>query len=424
MRSLALSIIRLITLSALVVLVASGNTVTLDTTFNNTGYRLETVGTEQSTGHSLAIQSDGKTIVAGMTRTAAQTDQFVLIRLNADGSLDTSFGDSGTAYSPKGVRAVGWSPKVLIQPDGKILLGVTAWLTQQQTYVYMVIRYTHGGVLDLTFNNIGYATANVPNSFWDICHSMALGSDGKIVLVGTALPTPGQMPDWDVAVVRFNSNGSIDPAFDTDGIVRLGNTIADEEAFSVMIQPDGKIVVGGRETTDREKFLLTRLNVDGSVDTSFGTNGWNIFQIDFSNNNYTSLARQSDGKLLAGGGGKIMRFSLDGVRDLSFATNGLQSNTGTIERVDIHVLPNDKFLVATRYGVSRFMSEGAVDTHYSTQFRVSGHICFTRSVAVQSDGKAVPGGWPAPTATVSTALLSLAFRRTAQKGSLISTATN
>jgi uncharacterized delta-60 repeat protein len=168
---------------------------------------------------------------------------------------------------------------------------------------------------------------------------------------------------------------------------------ADEEAHSVMVQADGKIIVGGRETTDREKFVLTRLNANGSTDASFGTDGWNIFQIDFVNNNFTSLARQSDGRFLAGGGGKIMRFTADGIRDMLFASNGVQSGTGTIERVDIRVIGGDKFLVATRYGVRRFMPNGAIDTHYGTTFGVSGNLCYMRSVAVQADGKAVLGGY-------------------------------
>ena len=387
-------LIRLFVLSALFVTGAYGNTVSLDTTFNGTGYRLQTVGTENASGYSLAIQADGKIVVAGRTRHANQdNDQFALIRLNADGTLDTSFGSGGSAFSPAGVRAVSWEPKVLLQPDGKILLGATAWMIQQQTYAFIVFRYTSGGVLDTTFNSIGYATANFPGSFWDICNDMDLGADGKIVLVGQALPTPGQNPDWDLAVARFNANGSTDTTFDGDGVIKIGTTAGDEEAHSVFVQADGKIIVGGRETTDRERFLLTRLNANGSTDTSFAAGGSTIFQIDFVNNNFTSLARQSDGKILAGGGGKITRFSADGVRDMSFAANGVQTDTGTIEKVEIRVIGGDKFLVATRYGVRRFMPNGAVDTNYGASFNVPGNFCFMRSVAVQSDGKAVLGGY-------------------------------
>jgi uncharacterized delta-60 repeat protein len=394
MKNLQFIIIRLVILSALFVVGASGNTVSLDPTFNGTGYRLQTVGAEDASGYSLAIQADGKIVVAGRTRHANQDlNQFALIRLNADGTLDTSFGSGGSAFSPANIRAVSWEPKVLIQPDGKILLGATAWLVQQQTYAFIVMRYTSDGVLDTAFNNTGYATANAPSSFWDICNAMDLGADGKIVLAGQALTTPGQSPDWDIAVVRFNADGSPDTTFDGDGVIKLGTPAADEEAHSVMVQADGKIIVGGRETTDREKFLLTRFNSNGSTDTSFGTSGWNIFQVDFVNNNFTSLARQSDGKILAGGGGKILRFKVDGVRDMSFAVNGVQSATGTIEPVEIRVIGGDKFLVATRYGVRRFMPNGAVDTHYSTGFNVSGNFCFMRSVAVQSDGKAVLAGY-------------------------------
>jgi uncharacterized delta-60 repeat protein len=392
MKKLPFTVIRLFALSALFAASAFGNTVSLDTTFNGTGYRLQTVGAEESGAYSLAIQTDGKIVVAGSTRTTSENDQFALIRLNADGTLDTSFGTGGSAFSPAGVRAVGWGPKVLLQPDGKILLGTTAWLTQQQTYAFIVLRYTSDGVLDTTFNNTGYATANVPGSLWDICNSMALAADGKIVLVGQALITSGADPDWDLSVMRFNANGSLDTTFDGDGMLKIGTPGADEEGYSALVQASGKIVVGGRQNTTVSKYLLTRFNSDGSTDTSFGTNGWTIYVIDSLNNTVTSMAEQSDGKILVGGGGRITRVSVDGIRDMSFAANGVQGNTNTIEPIEIRVIGGDKFVIGTRYGVRRYMSNGAFDTHYSANFSVPGDGCYMRSVAVQSDGKAVLGG--------------------------------
>lgn len=392
MKDLTSKITRLLVLSALVAMGVFGNTTTLDTSFNGTGYRLQTVGTEHAGSSSLAIQPDGKIIVGGNTRTASENNQFALTRLNADGTLDTSFGTGATAFAPLSIRPA--SPaRVSIQPDGKILLGSSAWMVQQQTYSFVIFRFTSNGALDTTFNNVGYTTANIPNSFWDICVEMGVGTDGKIVLVGQALTTPGQAMDWDIAVMRFNVNGSLDTTFDGDGMIKLGTEPADEEAHSVLVQSDNKIVIGGRASSDRDRFMLMRLNANGSTDTSFGTNGWNIFQVDFVNNNFTSLARLSDGKLLAGGGGKIMRFTADGARDMSFAGTGVQYDTGTIEEVDISVISGDKFLVATRYGVRRFMSNGGADTHYWANFNVSGNFCFMNAVAVQSDGKAVLGGY-------------------------------
>ena len=392
MKNLPFIIIRLLVLSAFFVAGVVGNTTTLDTTFNGTGYRLQTVGAESAYGYSLAIQTDGKIVVAGRTGTVSQTDQFALLRLNVDGTLDTSFGSGGSVFSPDGVRAVSWEPTVLIQPDGKILLGATAWMVQQQTYSFIIFRYTSEGLLDTTFNNTGYATGNIPDSYWDICNSMTLQADGKIVLAGQALTTPGQALDWDLAVMRFNADGSPDTTFDGDGVTKLGTPPGDEEAHSVFVQASGKILVGGRGYSV-EKFLLTRLNSDGSIDTSFAANGWSIFQLDFTNNNIASLAQQSDGKILAGGGGKIVRFTADGIRDMSFATNGVQTATGTIEHFKIHVIGGDKFLIGTRYGAHRFMANGAVDTHFGRDFNVSGNRCFIRSIAVQSDDKVLLGGY-------------------------------
>ena len=393
MKLLTSAIARFFVFSALFAVSAFANITTLDTTFNGTGYRLQQIGTGDASAYSMVVQPDDKIILAGMTRLDNDPNRFALLRLNADGTPDASFGTDGVVFTPAALQAVSWDPKVLLQPDGKILLGATTFVTAEQTYKFIVFRFTAEGVLDPAFNGTGYATANFPASFWDICNSVALGSDGKIVLVGQALTTPGQQVDWDLAVARFTTDGQLDTTFDGDGVIKIGTATPDEEAHSVMVQADGKIIVGGRETTDRERFLLTRLNTDGTIDTSFASNGWNIFQIDFTNNNFTSLARQSDGRILAGGGGKIMRFSTDGVRDMGFAGTGVQYGTGSIETVDIRVIAGDKFLVATRYGLRRFMSNGAQDTHFgSAGFFAPGTTCYTRSAGVQSNGKPILGG--------------------------------
>ncbi|PYT01984.1 MAG: hypothetical protein DMF63_03885 [Acidobacteria bacterium] len=387
-------IARVLVLSILFAVGAFGNTTTYDPTFDGAGYRLQPVGAGSGHGYSLAIQSDGKIVVGGSTRIGNESDKLALIRLNADGTLDTSFGSGGTAFSPMGMYSSIWEVKVVIQSDGKILLGSTARLTQQSREAFTVLRFMSSGVLDTTFNGTGYATANVPNSLLDTCHSMDLQADGKIVLVGSTLEeVPGDISgNRDIAIVRFNANGSLDSTFDSDGIVKVGALNPDEEGHAVLVQADGKIIVGGRETTDRERYLLTRFNANGSTDTSFGTGGWNIFAVDFVNNNFTSLARRSDGRILAAGGGKTLRFSVDGARDMSFGANGVSTVPGTIESGEIRVIAGDKFLLANRYGVRRFMPNGAIDTNFGRDFTVSGNNCYSHSISVQSDGKAVLGG--------------------------------
>jgi uncharacterized delta-60 repeat protein len=390
MKKLQFTFIRLLVLSALFVTGAFGNTTLFDTTFNGTGYRLQTVGAGSGHGYSLAIQPDGKILVGGSTYVGSEPDRLALIRLNADGTLDTSFGSGGSAFSPSSIISTFWEAKVLIQPDGKILLGSTAWSTQQQKYTFTVLRFTGAGVLDTTFNNTGYATANVPNSLQDTYRAMDLQADGKIVLVGgTVEEEPGDISgNRDIAVVRFNANGSLDSTFDGDGIRKIGATIFDEEGYAVLVAADGKILVGGYETTDRTRFLLTRLNSDGSTDTSFGTSGSTIYQIGFEGNIVKSLARQSDGKILVAGGGKVTRLTADGIRDMSFGANGVATVPGND---DIRVIGGDKFLLAGN-GVRRFMPNGAIDTNFGGGFSIPGNNCLSHAVSIQSDGKVVLGG--------------------------------
>lgn len=369
-----------------------GNVVSLDSTFNGTGYRLQAVGAGNANGQSIAIQTDGKIVMAGSLRVGNESESVSVIRVNTDGTLDTSFGSGGFAFSPAEVKSA-FGIKVLLQPDGKILVGGGTYLTQPQKHAFTVIRFTSDGALDKTFNGTGYATGNVPGTFWDIGETMGLQADGKILVVGKTLNVPGQGTEWDIAVMRFTADGALDTTFDGDGIRKIGVPNVSEEGYSVLAQADGKILVGGAEITTVWKYLLTRLNADGSTDTSFAANGMTIFQLDFINNNFTSLALQSDGRILGFGGGKIVRFSPDGIRDMTFGSNGVQSGTGTIEPSELRVLDGDKFLIHTRNGVPRFMRDGAIDTHYSGSFTVSGNLCFMRSLAVQSDGKAVVGGY-------------------------------
>ena len=382
--------IRLFVLSVLCAASAFANTTTLDASFNGTGYRIQSIGTSSATGEALVIQPDGKIIISGSTRIGSEFDKNALIRLNPDGTPDTGFGSGGTAYTP--LNAQGWGTKLLLLPDGKILLGATAYLTQQQAFAFTVTRFTSAGVLDTTFNNTGYATANVPTSFWDICNAMTVQPDGKIVFAGVALTTPGQDVDWDMSVVRLNADGSLDTTFDGDGTRKIGTTAADEEAHSVFVQADGKILVGGFETTGSQRSVLMRLNADGSTDTSFGNGGSVVYQLGSSGNLVNSIARQSDGKILAAGGGKVARFSADGVRDMSFGVGGAAIG-GSSESKNIQVLGNDKFLLANRDGVRRFMANGAIDTHFGGNFFLPGSNCYMNSLALQSDGKPVLGGY-------------------------------
>src|SRR5262245_16129260 len=122
MKKLQFIFIRILFLTAVFVTAAFGNTVPLDTAFNSVGYSIQAAvpSPQSSTGQSIAIQPDGKILIGGDTVNNQQPDKFAVMRLNADGSLDTSFGTNGSTVSAIGTDA--HANKLILQPDGKILL--------------------------------------------------------------------------------------------------------------------------------------------------------------------------------------------------------------------------------------------------------------------------------------------------------------
>ena len=246
MQKYVYSVLAVLITMALALHAADGD---LDVTFGIGGE----VTTDFSGGNdyafALALQSDGRIVAAGGTSSG-----FALARYNPDGSLDNGFGSGGkviTAYSA-GASAVA------IQPDGKIVVAGGS----------LLVRYNTDGSFDPTFGSGGKV---IQPGFGGFSISLLLQADKKIVAVGTMF-TPG-----DFALVRYNSDGSLDPGFGSGGIVTTDFSGRDDEAYASALQSDGKIIAAGRTTTTVGEsvgfFALARYNTDGSLDPTFGMDG-------------------------------------------------------------------------------------------------------------------------------------------------------
>jgi len=212
---------------------------------------------------SISIQSNGKILVGGQFTTYNGTGANRIIRLNSDGSVDTSF-VYGTGFNGNVV----WN--INIQSNGKILVG-GQFTTYNGTGANRIIRLNSDGSVDTSFV---YGTGCDSGVY-----SIAIQSDNKIVVGGNFTDYDGTPANY---VIRLNSDGSVDTSF------VLGITI-DDRIYSTAIQVDGKILVGGNFN-----LKIIRLNTDGSVDTSF------VYGTGF-NNLVFAIATQSDGKILIGG---------------------------------------------------------------------------------------------------------------------------
>lgn len=258
-------------------------------------------------GYAIALQPDGRIVLAGNGRDLA-TYKLALaaVRLRTNGRLDSTFGAGGIATVPVGSVAV--ANAVAVQPDGRIVLGGTATTDHNR---FALARLTADGDVDATFANRGVKTLEPTAAGW----GMALQPDGKAVIAGQGVDDGRQV----YMAARVGPNGSLDQSFGAGGIVAVPiGTWA--MGVGVALQPDGKLVIAGDATTEGSVIATVRLNPDGSLDRTFGTNGIASFPGRVVN----AFTLQPDGKIvLVGVGATAVRLNPDGSPDATFGKNSL-----------------------------------------------------------------------------------------------------
>lgn len=297
---------------------------TLDTTFGTGGKVIINLAGSAENAYAVEIQSDGKIVVAGWVNNTT-TDTFVL-RLNSDGTTDTSFGTSGVV-----TLDLGGSTKsdqvydLLIRSTGEILLLSQMYLYNTNAGSFAVTQLESDGTLDTSFGSGG--TYYYTGGSDDIANRMALQSDGKLVITGH-----GNGSYWttgsDLFAMRLTTSGAPDSTFGTSGISRLAVTGNQIGNGGVAIQSDGKIVIGGTYeiSGSAHDFLVVRLTTSGALDTTFSGDG--IATVHYTDKNQGStLQIQSDGRILLAGktqkGGDspdaaVIRLLPDGTLDATF----------------------------------------------------------------------------------------------------------
>jgi uncharacterized delta-60 repeat protein len=365
---------------------------TLDQTFGQNGIVLTWLGpfspnSSYGSATALTIQTDGRIVAGGIFQTGSVTD-IVLVRYNADGSLDKSFGSGGTVFSHfSDNESLGG---IVLQQDGKIVIDGSAGSTSNTSFV---ARYNPDASLDASFGSGGSVTSSFGSA-----GAVALQTDGKIITVGGA--SVGSSSE--LLVVRYNANGTLDGSFGSGGEVTTnpGNNMG---ATSVLVQLDGKIVVGGRGGIQYEDIpigALVRYNPDGSLDPTFHSTG-------VANNagGIASLALQSDGKIITAGAfsdplaqGQLVRYTASGQVDTTFGSNGgvLLSSAGEVEVA----LEPDGHIAAAAYPtlVARLNTDGSFDSTFGSngQQTVPAYMGPVLSepdaVLLQPDGKIIVAG--------------------------------
>jgi uncharacterized delta-60 repeat protein len=285
-------------------------------------------GAFSDAAQGLALQPDGKIVVVGFTRNGTH-DDFAVVRYDAAGGLDPTFGTGGKVVTDFG-GAVDKAWAVLVQPDGRIVAAGHAGrsTTGGLDNDFALARYTASGELDVSFGTGGRVTTDVAGAT-DLAFAAALQGDGKILVTGRVAASGGANPD--VGIVRYHADGAPDHGFGTLGIVRtdfgLGNW---EEASDLAVQPDGKVVVAVQAFIGSAfAFTLGRVMPDGTTDLAFGVNGLATFSFAGQNDYTRGVALQADGKIVAAGQASLatpdlalVRLHADGSPDAAFGTGG------------------------------------------------------------------------------------------------------
>jgi uncharacterized delta-60 repeat protein len=299
----------------------SGN---VDSSFGSGGYvTFDFTGSTNEYNTSLALQGD-KIIQSGECRSASGNLQFCLVRYKADGSLDTSFN------SPLGYRIYDLPTSLFdsaralaIQTNGYILQGGICEVGSN--YNFCLTRYNpNGDGIDFSF------IPNIIPEDYDLAFALAF-QDNKILQSGFC--TSNFLFYSKFCVMRYNSDGSIDSGFGSGGYVLYDIPVSDyDNANSLILQSDGKILQGGScAISGTNQFCIVRYNANGSIDSTFGTNGYMIFDIpDSSDDQASAIALQTNGKILQAGTCKIsgknqfciVRYNANGSIDSTFGTNG------------------------------------------------------------------------------------------------------
>jgi uncharacterized delta-60 repeat protein len=344
----------------------------LDPTFDGDG-RVTTDFSEDDSAEAVAIQGDGKIVVAGSAGGADPNFDprfdFAVARYNTDGSLDATFGGDGkvtTDFAQSDDRGLA----VALQADGKIVVAGQAFVSDvDDDRDFALARYNTDGSLDATFGGgAGKLTTDLGLGEFDAALAVAIQGDGKIVAAGYVTKNffdPAYPSDF--AVARFNADGSADLDFGTGGNVITDFDGEADTAHGVVIQGDGKIVAAGESssTTCRpsanqgcDDFAVARYNTDGSLDPTFDGDGKVTTGIGI-NDGARAVAIQGDGKIVAAG--------------QSFSTN--------FEFVE--------------FALARYNTNGSLDTTFDGDGKVTtrfGRTYKAEAVAIQGDGKIVGAG--------------------------------
>ncbi|MCX6218531.1 T9SS type A sorting domain-containing protein [Spirosoma sp.] len=343
-----------------------------DTSFSDDGLQTTNFGQNiLDNGLALAIQGD-KIVVAGTS-----SGYLAIVRYNSDGSLDNSFSQDGKVTYDNQL----FSPALSVAIQGNKIL-VPGGLNSD----FAVVRFNSDGALDTTFGTSGVLTTDVGDQFNESARTVTIQGD-KFVLTGNTA--------YDLAAVRYNSDGSLDTGFGSNGkVITHFDGVDFVRPASAALQGDKLLIAGFTYTFARasdEDVALVRYNANGSPDTSFSDDGKLTSFFPYARTFFTSSVVQPDGKVVAAGytfmylpGSLsdvfvVVRYNTDGTLDKTFSDDGIQTTDfgpGSQSVANAVILQGNKIVLAgysynsdnnnnTDFAVARYNSDGTPDNTFS-----------------------------------------------------------
>ncbi|MBL7810297.1 MAG: T9SS type A sorting domain-containing protein [Saprospiraceae bacterium] len=340
----------------------------IDTTFGNKGVHLASFFPHINIAQAVALQSDGKIVVAGYTAnhqlTTNNNEELVVMRLNPDGQPDNTFGTNGAVILNIGFNERPVSIRLL--SDGSMLIvGNVFYGKNSRFFIY---KLSSSGNVDMNFGANGYKLVYIVNGLWNYCQAMEILPDGKILLAGevkTAIESS-------FAIIRLNSDGGYDTSFSGDGKATFNISPQNDGAQAMLLLPDDKILLAGYASDDNDKthIALLRINSDGTLDNTFGNGGTVLDQTGTDYAAVADLCLTPMGNIIVAGTANrypsyfdffLLKYKTDGTLDDGFGNQGITFTDydGHYDGIsDAQILPEGKILVAgTGVNTSNSISE-------------------------------------------------------------------
>lgn len=384
---------------------------TIDISFGTNGVAKLQPGTTFESAAGVAVQTDGKIISVGNKQISVFDTDGIVCRQNSDGSLDSTFGTNGYVFFDYNMFGEFFNKPVIL-PDGKILVAGSASSTYPDVD-FIVLKLNPDGSFDTDFGDDGIKLIHLDDGE-DEAFSILIQPDEKIVLAGYSQASP--LVTGRTALVRLNSNGSLDTTFGVDGKVISSAGTASERSSAALLLEDGSIITAGRVENATLDLLVRKFTAAGAVDSSFGTSGHMILNFKNGSDWATGIQRNPvDGRILISGeygipptksDALVMAITANGKIDSTYGTYGLSFiniNASDVANA-LTIQPDGKIVITGGEAppgigfytcfIGRFNMNGTVDNTFGTNGYTIAQLGPTGSVGLDvtqqpMDGKLV-----------------------------------